>query len=71
MNSLLQYRDMLLGGECQDVGDTAQWFIKYLGRECRLYYMSPLPKPRYFTDHYQYGPMGKPGEQVSYCIHMY
>ena len=61
---------MLLGGECQDVGDSAaQWFTKYLGRECRLYYMSPSHKPRYFTDHSQYGPLGKPGEQVNYCIH--
>ena len=60
---------MLLGGECQDVGDdAAQWFSKYLGRECRLYYMSPSHKPRYFTDHSRYGPLGKPGEQVKYCV---
>ena len=60
---------MLLGGECQDVGDSAaQWFSKYLGRECRLYYMSPSHKPRYFTDHSHYGPLGKPDEQVKYCV---
>ena len=47
---------MLLGGKCQDDGDSAaQWFTKYLGRERRLYYMSPTHKPRYFTDHSQYG----------------
>ena len=62
--------DMLLDGECQDVGDgAAQWFSKYLGIECRLYYMSPSHKPRYFTDHSRYGPLGKPDEQVKYCLY--
>ena len=34
------YSDTLSTGECQDVGDSAaQWFSKYLGIECRLYYV--------------------------------
>ena len=59
------YSDTLLDGECQDVGDSAaQWFSKYLGTECRLYYMAPSHKPRYFTEHSMFGPLGKPDEQV-------
>jgi len=61
----LFYSDTLLGGECQDVGDSAaEWFSKYLGTECRLYYMAPSHNPRYFNNHSIFGQLGKPDEQV-------
>jgi len=62
----MYYSDGLMSGEGQDVGDEAgQWFSKYLGIECRMYYMSPSHQPRYFVDHTMFGSLGKPGEQVS------
>ena len=71
-NSYFHVSDKSINGECQDVGDNAaQWFSKYLGIECRLYYMSPSHKPRYFTDHSRYGSLGKPGEQVMFCVYPY
>lgn len=63
------YSDTLLGGECQDVGDSAaEWFSKYLGIQCRLYYMAPSHKPRFFTDHSLFGSLGKLDEQVIYKL---
>ena len=60
--------DKSINGECQDVGDTAaQWFSKYLGIECRLYYMAPSHKPRYTSEHSRYGSLAKPNEQVICC----
>ncbi|XP_065883425.1 mitochondrial amidoxime-reducing component 1-like isoform X2 [Dysidea avara] len=60
--------DGCISGEGQDVGDEAsQWFSKYLGIECRMYYMSPSHQPRYFTDHTTYGSLGKPSEQTSFA----
>ena len=57
--------DKSINGECQDVGDSAaQWFSKYLGIQCRLYYMTSSHKPRYATEHSRYGSLGKLDEQV-------
>ena len=65
LSYVFSFSDKDMKGECQDVGDSAaQWFSKYLGIECRLYYMSPSHKPRYFTDHSRYGSLGKPDEEV-------
>ena len=61
--------DTLSTGECQDVGyNAAQWFSKYLGIECRLCYMAPSNRPRYFTEHSLFGPLGMPGEQVTFIL---
>ena len=66
--------DKLINGECQDVGDAAaQWFSKYLGTECRLYYMTPSHKPRYTSEHSRYGSLAKPNEQVIFhaCTYIF
>ena len=55
-----------MSGEGQYVGDEAsQWFSKYLGIDCGMYYMSPSHQARFFADHTVYGSLGKHGEQVS------
>ena len=53
-------------GEGVDMGEEAAgWVSEFLKLEgCRMYYMSPLHKPRVILDDDRWREMGIPGEEV-------